>query len=72
MHDDFDDNPDLEERLKCDVKIDCSNSKAVAWVLRSLADQIEQENLDTGFHDVKVPNGDKVGEVYLDYYAQSI
>ncbi len=67
----LDGDPDFEERLKCDIEIDCSNGKAVAWVLRSLADQIEKGKLDTGHHDVKVPNGNKVEEVYLDYYAQS-
>ena len=60
-----------EERLKCDIEIDCSNSKAVAWVLRDLADKIEKETLDSGWHDVKVPNGDKVGTLYLDFYEIS-
>lgn len=57
-----------EDRLKCDIEVDCRNGKAMAWVLRDLADKIEKESLDTGWHDVKVPNGDKVGTIYLDYY----
>lgn len=65
----FEEDPSAEERLKCDIEIDCTNGKAVAWVLRNLADKIEQESLEDGHHDVTVPNGDKVGEVYLDYYA---
>ena len=63
------DDPAMEDRLQCDIEIDCANGKAVAWVLRDLANKIEQESLDSGHHDVKVPNGEKVGEVYLDYYA---
>ena len=65
----FEEDDTTEERLKCDLEIDCSNSKAVAWVLRDLAEKIEKENLDTGWHDITVPNGDKVGELYLDFYA---
>lgn len=59
------------ERVKCDVEIDCSNGKAVAWVLRDLADKIEREGLDSGWHDIKVPNGEKVGQLYLDFYEIS-
>lgn len=65
-----DDDPDVVEQLQCDVELVCANEKAVAWVLRDLADKIEQGSLDTGHHDLKVPNGDKVGEVYLDYYGE--
>lgn len=65
------DDPSVEERLKCDVEMDCANGKAVAWVLRQLADKIEAGDLDTGFHPLTVPNGDTVGEVYLDYYGQT-
>ena len=60
-----------EERLKCDIELDCANGLALAWVLRDLADKIENESMDSGWHDVKVPNGDKVGTVYLDYYEIS-
>ncbi|MCK4945040.1 MAG: hypothetical protein KAS59_02135, partial [Alphaproteobacteria bacterium] len=62
-------NASKNHRLRCDIEIDCTNGKAVAWVLRDLANKIEQESLEDGHHDVKVPNGDKVGEVYLDYYV---
>lgn len=61
----------MEEGLQCDIEIDCTNSKAVAWVLRDLANKIEQEVLDSGHHNITVPNGDKVGEVYLDYYVKT-
>jgi len=37
-----------EDRLKCDIEVDCRNGKAMAWVLRDLADKIEKESLDTG------------------------
>lgn len=67
----LEENSSAEERVKCDIEIDCTNGKAVAWVLRDLADKIGQESLDSGWHDVKVPNGDKVGELYLDFYETS-
>lgn len=67
----FEEDPTIELGVKCDIEVDCKNGKAVAWVLRHLADQVEQEGLDTGWHDVKVPNGDKVGTIYLDYYETS-
>lgn len=63
---------EIEDRLQCDIKIDCRNEKAVAWVLRDLADKIESGILDTGYHDVTTPNGDKVGETYLDYYGTTL
>jgi hypothetical protein len=67
----FEDDPSMEERLQCDIEMDCTNSKAVAWVLRDLTSKIEQEAMDSGHHDILVPNGDKVGEIYLDYYAKT-
>lgn len=67
----YEEDPSMEERLQCDIEINCTNGKAVAWVLRDLANKVEQENLDDGYHDVKVPNGNKVGEVYLNYYVKS-
>ena len=65
----FEEDDAAEERLKCDIEIDCSNGKSVAWILRDLAEKIEQESLDTGRHDIKVPNGSIVGKLYLDFYA---
>ncbi len=64
-----DDDPSVEERLKCDIEIDCANCKAVAWVLRDLAEKLEHDIFDSGHHDVTVPDGEKVGEIYLDYYG---
>ncbi|WP_144395602.1 hypothetical protein [Pleionea sediminis] len=65
----FDEEDSVEDRVKCDIEIDCANGKAVAWVLRNLADKLERDELDTGWHDVKVPNGDEVGKLYLDFYG---
>jgi hypothetical protein len=62
----------MEDRLKCDIEVDCANGKAVAWVLRKLADQLEDESMDSGHHDINMPNGEKVGEIYLDYYSKGI
>lgn len=65
----YEEDPSMEERVKCDIEIDCANGAALAWLLRKIADQVEGEELDDGHHDLIVPDGDKVGEVYLDYYA---
>lgn len=59
-----------EDKLQCDIEITCSNEKAVAWVLRDLANKVEKNELDTGWHDVKTPNGKTVGKIYLDYYLE--
>ena len=59
----------VEDRVICDIEIDCANGKAIAWVLRNLADKLERDELDTGWHDVNVPNGDEVGKIYLDFYG---
>lgn len=65
----YEEDPSMEERVKCDIEIDCANGAALAWLLRQVADQVESEELNDGHHDLTVPNGDKVGEVYLDYYV---
>ncbi len=59
--------------LKCDVELNVSGpneatiNKWIADALRRLADRIEKDELETGFHDVKDTVGKKIGEVYLDH-----
>ena len=67
--------PELQPGLTCHVEIDneCGQSArdidaTTAWALRNLAAQIEAGKLDSGFHPIKTPSGEKIGEVYLDYY----
>ncbi|MCW8876613.1 MAG: hypothetical protein OQK04_19375 [Kangiellaceae bacterium] len=36
-------------------------------MLRNLADKLNNDELDSGWHDVKVPNGEEVGKLYLDF-----
>jgi hypothetical protein len=62
--------------LKCDIEIDNKVGKtdqeilaSTAEALRSVAAQLEAGKLDTGFHPIKAPNGEIIGEVYLDHYA---
>lgn len=68
------DNDKETPHLKCDVELDVSGltdetaNKLTAEALRKLADQIERDELDSGFHDVHDSRGRKVGEVYLDHY----
>ena len=40
-----------------------------ARALRATAAQIEEGKLDTGFHPVRTPSGEKIGEVDVDYYG---
>ena len=67
---------ELKPGLKCDIEI--TNEIGVtpeeinastAWALRQIATQIEADELDTGFHPIKAPNGEEIGKVYLDHYA---
>jgi hypothetical protein len=78
INDNFMDDLDSEVQpaLKCDVEIDNSSgrtleeiNKSTADALRSIASQIESDSLDTGFHPITTPSGEKIGQVYLDYYG---
>ena len=68
---------DVTPHLKCDIELDVSGpnyatiNKWIADALRRLADQIEKDELDTGFHDVMDSVGKKIGEIYLDHYGHS-
>jgi hypothetical protein len=73
------DDSDLEDPagqpiLSCDIEINneiCKTHKEVlsstAEALRNLASQIETGKLEDGFHPIKTPNGDIIGEMYLDH-----
>lgn len=62
--------------LKCDVELGvtgpnfASINKWTADALRKLADSIEKDELETGFHPVKDNIGKKIGEVYLDHTGE--
>ena len=66
--------PELQPGLTCHIEIEIERGTsreidaATAWALRDIADRIEGRRLETGFHPVQAPGGDKIGEVYLDYY----
>lgn len=66
---------DVTPHLKCDIELDVSGpngatiNKWIADALRRLADQIEKDELDTGFHDVGDGVGKKIGTIYLDHYG---
>jgi hypothetical protein len=59
--------------LKCDVEMeftgpnDATLNKWAADVLRRLADSIENDELEDGFHELKDNVGKKVGQVYIAY-----
>jgi hypothetical protein len=67
---------ELQPGLKCDIEINIESgatpedvNATTAWALRQIAAQIEADELDTGFHPIKAPTGEKIGEVYLDHYG---
>jgi hypothetical protein len=66
--------PELQPGLTCHIEIEIESgalqeiNASTAWALRRVADLIEVGRLEGGFHPVKAPSGDKIGEAYLDYY----
>ena len=72
----MDDAGHLISHLKCDVELnftgpnDATLNKWAADVLRDLADRIEKDEFDSGFHPVKDKVGKPVGEIYLDHSGE--
>ena len=68
---------DVTPHLKCDIELDvlgpndATINKWTADALRRLADQIEKDELDSGFRDVMDSVGKKIGTIYLDHYGHS-
>lgn len=66
--------PESQPGLTCHIEIEIESGTsqeidaATASALRNVAELIEGRRLESGFHPVKAPSGDKIGEVYLDYY----
>jgi|GEM_PF-6493121 len=74
--DDYDPDPEVKNCLQCDIEIQDESGDTyrnilarVAEGLREIATQIETGKLDDGHHVVRWANGEKLGEVYLDYYG---
>jgi hypothetical protein len=71
------DDDDVTPRLKCDIELDFTGpndatlNKWAADTLRKLADRIEKDEFETGFHPVMDNVGKPVGEIYVDYYGES-
>jgi hypothetical protein len=68
--------PEVRPGLKCDVELTIESGDTyrvilaeAARALRITAVQIEDGKLDTGFHPVMTLSGEKIGEVYVDYYG---
>ncbi|MBB3389161.1 hypothetical protein FHT82_001884 [Rhizobium sp. BK275] len=67
------DNDEMVTVLKCDVELNFTGpipalvNKRAAAVLRSLAERLEKDEFEDGFHPVKDENGEEVGEIYVDY-----
>lgn len=69
---------EMQPCLQCDIEINVETgaspeavNAATAWALRELAAQIEADTLDSGFHAVKGPNGETIGQVYLDHTGKA-
>lgn len=68
---------EVQPGLKCDIEINIETgatpediNATTAWALREIAAQIEADTLDTGFHPIKDPNGEEIGQVYLDHHGR--
>ncbi len=71
------DEDEVTPHLKCDVEMeftgpnDATLNKWAADALRKLADSIEKDEFDSGFHPVKDNVGKPVGTIYVDYSGVS-
>jgi hypothetical protein len=67
------DDDDLLTHLKCDVELNVTGdsieavNKIAARELRKLADRIENNEFEDGFHPMIKAIGEAYGEVYIDY-----
>jgi len=70
------DDDDIIPSLKCDVEMeftgpnDATLNKWAADVLRRLANSLENDEFEDGFHDLKDHVGKIVGKVYIDYSGE--
>lgn len=66
--------PGCRNALTCHIEIDIESEDTfrdilakAAWALRTSAAQVEAGNYEDGHHPIKTLNGEKVGEIYIDY-----
>ena len=70
------DEDEIIPHLKCDVELEFTGpnwatlNKWAADALRKLADRIEKDEFESGFHPVKDNSGKPVGEIYVDYTGE--
>lgn len=68
----------LIPRLQFDVELELEGpngatlSKWAADALRRLADSLERNELEDGWHEVRDNVGKPIGKVYIDYSAEAI
>ncbi len=64
--------------LQCDVELElegpnlASLNKWAADALRKLADRIEKDEFESGWHDVRDSVGKPIGKIYIDYSGELI
>lgn len=62
--------------LTCDIELEFNGpnlatlNRWAADALRKLADRIEKDEFDSGWHEVTDNVGKPVGKIYLDHFAQ--
>ena len=70
------DDSEVIPHLKCDVELEFTGpnvatlNRWAADALRKLADCIEKDEFDSGFHPVKDNVGKPVGTIYVDYSGE--
>lgn len=75
--DEFD--PEVSAGLTCHIEMEISGGKtprevanATATALRSMATKIENGQLDTGHHTIADVSGQQLGEIYLDFFGETV
>ena len=69
---------ELIPQLQCDLELMLTGpstatlNKWTADVLRKLADRIENDEFDSGWHEVKDNVGKPIGKIYVDYSGELI
>ena len=72
----MDDEEEVTPHLQCEIKLEFSGptgatlNKWAASVLRKLAERIENDQFESGHHDVMDSVGKRVGTIYLDHFGE--
>ena len=72
------DDDDVIPQLQCDIELklegptDATLNKWAADALRNLANKLENNEFESGWHDVKDNVGKPIGKIYVDYSGELV